>query len=240
MNNFFITLPPYNTKKIPSIIKLFNRCVRSAGYYYALTRLPDPHVEMNSVEQRSNYYILLDSIISNKIDGDVVEIGCFTGQCAMLFQKIIDQHSSEKKLHLYDNFQSKFNINEDVENLLINNFKAAGLKSPILHKGFFADTLPSQLPDRISFVHVDCGFGGDAIQLKSIIIHCLEHIYPRMEKGAICAFMDYHDDKIVPAGIGFNSNPGVKLACDEFLLTRPETITSIYANQYSHGFFRKL
>lgn len=240
MNNFFIALPPFDKKKIPSVVTWVNKTIRLAGFYYALKPVLNPHVTMTSIEQRSNYYILLESVIANNIEGDVVELGSFTGECAMLFQNTIEQHSSQKHLHLYDSFQSMFAIEEDIEKILINNFNEAGLKHPIIHKGFFEETLPWQLPDKISFCHIDCGFGGDATQLKNIITYCLEHIYPRMTKGAICALMDYHDEKLVPIGVGFNSNPGVKLACDEFFDARLEKIISLYANEYSHGYFRKL
>jgi O-methyltransferase len=240
MNNLFIAKPPFNNKKIPSIIKSLNKMIKSLGYSYALKPLPDPFFAMNTIEQRSNFYMMIDSVIGNNIEGDMAEIGCFTGQCAMLFQKAIEERESDKILHLYDSFESKFAVEGSVEDELISNFKNYNLKQPMLHKGYFEDTLPSKLPEQISFVHIDCGFGGDKIQHKNIILHCLEHIYPRMTKGAICTLMDYHDAAVIPEGFGYDSNPGVKLACDEFLASRPEKVTSLYANEFSHGFFRKL
>jgi O-methyltransferase len=240
MNDFFIATPPFSNKKAPAIINKINKLIRSRGYWYAIKPLLDPFVAMNSIEQRSNFYLLLDAIIAYDIEGDVVELGCFTGQCAMLFQKTLEERSSNKALHLYDSFESKFGVEGNVEKELFNNFKNEGLKQPALHKGYFEATLPSQLPDKISFVHIDCGFGGDKIQHKNIILHCLEHVYPRMSKGAVCTLMDYHDSAIVPEGFGYDSNPGVKLACDEFLASRPEKVTSLFANEFSHGFFRKL
>lgn len=50
--------------------------------------------------------------------------------------------------------------------------------------------------------------------------------------------MDYHDSSLGNAG--YDVNPGVKLACDEFLRNKPEQMISLYGNQYSHGFFKKM
>jgi O-methyltransferase len=59
-----------------------------------------------------------------------------------------------------------------------------------------------------------------------------------MSNGAICVLMDYHDKTV--NNIAYNINPGVKLGCDEFLSDKPERIISLYGNQYSHGYFRKV
>lgn len=58
-----------------------------------------------------------------------------------------------------------------------------------------------------------------------------------MSKGAVCVLMDYH---VLAVNNQSDYNPGVKLAADEFLSTLPENMISLYANQYSHGYFRKL
>jgi len=239
MDNFFISNPPFNTKRIPAVIDKFNKGIRKLGYNYRLIRAVDPASDMNSIEQRSNYFLLADSIIGNQVEGDFVEIGSFTGQCAMIFQKTIEQHSSAKELHLYDNFQTQFTIQGSVEAELKRNFLSAGLRLPYIHKGNFEATIPAELPDKISFVHIDCGFGGDKNSHRDIILFCLEHIYPRMTRGAICIMMDYHDAEITPKGLGLDVNPGVKMACQEFLKDRPEEMTALYANEGSHGFFRK-
>ena len=239
MNNFFINKPPFNLKKDSSFIGFANKVIKKLRLGYSLQPLPDSKVDMNSIEQRINYFHLIDAVIANKIEGDVIELGCFTGQCAMLFQKVIQDYQSEKALHLYDSFQSKFKLQGSVEEELKNNFQKAGLKQPVLHKGFFQDTIPGQLPEKISFVHIDCGFGGDKMMHKEIMLYCLESVYPRMTKGAVCVLMDYHDAS-VSGKSGFDANPGATLATDEFLKTRPEKVIALYGNHYSHAFFRKL
>ena len=238
MNNFFITDPPFAKPSQSRFANYINWMIKQLGYGYKLERLPDGMTDMNSVEQRMNYYLLLDSIITNKVVGDVVELGCYTGQCALLFQHIIQQKQSSKRLHLYDSFETKFAFTGNVEEELLNNFKLANLKAPILHKGYFNETLPTQLPEKLSFVHIDCGFGGDSSVHRDIMVYCLEQIYPKLSKGALCMLMDYHNDEDGNAGISVN--PGVKLACDVFLKDKPEYIVSLYSKDHCHGFFRKM
>lgn len=238
MDNFFIAREQSHTRKHSSFINFINRGLRLLKTGYQIDPLPDPVTDMSTIEQRINYFHLLDAVIANKIPGDVVELGCFTGQCAMLFQKVIEMNGSEKKLHLYDSFETKFNVKGSVENILLNNFERAGLKLPTLHKGYFETTIPQELPDTIAFVHIDCGSGRDKLKHKETVIHCLESVFPRMKTGAVCIMMDYHDKTVNQ--VGLDVNPGVKLACDEFLAGKPETMISLYGNQYSHGFFKKV
>lgn len=237
MNNFFITEPPFAKPRKSRKANYINWMIKKLGYGYKLERLPNGMIDMNSVEQRMNYYLLLDNIISNNIEGDFAELGCYTGQCALLFQKIIEQFGSDKQLHLYDSFETKFDFTGNVEKELLNNFKLYNLTPPTLHKGYFNKTLPTQLPEKLSFVHIDCGFGGDTYEHRDIMVYCLEQIYPKLSKGAVCVLMDYYDDE--DGNAVMSVNPGVKLACDIFLKDKPEYMLSLYSNDYCHGFFRK-
>lgn len=237
MDNYFITKPPYGDIKPASpFLRLVNKGFRFLKIGYNVSPI-DGSVDMNTVEQRMNYYHLLDNLLTFNVQGDVVELGCFTGQCAMIFEKVIEQHQSDKKLHLYDSFHVQFKEKGSIEDQLADNFKTANLKQPVLHKGFFDRTLPGELPEEICFVHIDCGFGGDKFEHKDIIMHCLNSIYPKMVKNAVCVLMDYYDAAI--NGKGVDINPGVKLACDEFLKDKPEKVLALYGNQYFHAYFRK-
>jgi O-methyltransferase len=237
MDNFFIAKQPRASNKKTLVTGLLNKGLSTFRLGCYAVPLPNPVVDMTTVEQRINYYHLLDAAIAHNVPGDVVELGCFTGQCALLFQRVIQTHGSAKALHLFDSFETKFTLNGSVEDALKLNFQAEGLPLPVLHKGYFQDTLPTQLPERIAFVHIDCGFGGDALQHKRVVQYCLESVYPKMSPGAVCVLMDYHDRSANDSG--YDANPGVKLACDDFLATKPEKMVSLYGNHYSHGFFRK-
>lgn len=234
MDNFFIADQPFHLNKNSPIVNLLDRGLQLVKAGYEISPLPDPIADMNTIEQRINYFHLLDAVISNQVPGDVVELGCFTGQCAMLFEKVIEMNESDKKLHLYDSFESKFSPGGSVEDTLKNNFRNSQLALPALHKGYFEQTIPDQLPTHIAFAHIDCG---PAAQKKTML-HCLASVYPRLSKGGVCVMMDYYDTAVNTTG--YDVNPGVKFACDEFLRDKPEKIISLYGNQYSHGFFKKV
>ena len=110
------------------------------------------------------------------------------------------------------------------------NFDRYGLRQPVVHAGWFDDTLPDGLPERIAFAHLD----GD---LYASIRVSLEHVYPRLSHGAICLIDDYCDRQLLDE---YDYLPGVKKACDEFLADKPEQVSVLYAGAFAHGFFRKL
>lgn len=238
LSNFFIAQPPYALPDTRPLSRLINKGFKLLKVGYRLAPPLNPVVDMNTLEQRINFFHLLDGVVANHIAGDVIELGCFTGQCAMLFQQVLAQHHSDKTLHLYDSFDIKFTEQAPIEDVLRANFAATGLRLPTLHKGYFQDTIPAQLPERIAFAHIDCGFGGDLLAHKEVMRYCLDALYPRLSPGALCVLMDYHDRSI--GDTGCDVNPGVKLACDEFLATKPEQIVCLYGNQASHAFFRKV
>jgi O-methyltransferase len=195
-----------------------------------------------SIEQRINMYHFVSQVIAYNVEGDIVELGCNEGQSAVLIQKLIEGLGSSKRLHLYDSFEGLPAISvvdgtsykegdlATTENVVRQNFSRYSLHQPIIHKGWFKDTLPTQLPEKISFAHLD----GD---LYDSILVSLQHTYPRLAKGAICLIDDYCDPAVYPDG--WNYLPGVKKACDEFLSDKPERITYLYSGTFSHGFFRK-
>ena len=221
------------------ILDLTNRLLKIFRVKYHVVPSLNPVVDMTTVEQRINFFHLLDAVIANHVRGDVVELGCFTGQCALLFQQVIAMHQSAKTLHLYDSFEVKFSVKTSVEEVLSKKFQQAHLPLPVLHKGYFEKTVPAELPDEISFAHLDCGFGGAPLLHKQVVLHCLQSVYSRMSSGAVCVLMDYYTQAVGTVEYG-SENPGVQLACDEFLADKPEKIVALYGNQYAHGFFRKL
>ena len=95
MNNFFINQLPY-TKRSPSpAMRFANKVLRRVGL--SLKPAIDMRSDMNSLEQRINFYHLLSHVLIHKTEGEIVELGTFTGQCALLFQKVIQDYGSDKK-----------------------------------------------------------------------------------------------------------------------------------------------
>ena len=209
------------------------------------------------MEGSLNLYHLLSRVLYQDIPGDVVETGCYRGLTAIILQKTLDKHKSVKSLHVYDSFEglpektsmdsfppsgsikgSVYQDNKRVgkgwfqtsEESLRTNFKDFSTKLPSIHKGWFKDTLPKDLPDYISFAHLDGDF------YESTIIS-LENIYPKMSSGAIAVIDDYCDIDIHGKP---NSLPGVKKACDAFFSEKPEKIEVLAAGiQYQAYFIKK-
>jgi O-methyltransferase len=170
---------------------------------------------------------LLDTI-ENKIDGDIVELGCYVGESSKYIMKTIIETNSDKNLYLYDSFEglpplSVFEENsgwkpgtlKTSENILINNFLQNNLPIPIIHKGWFNEIPEHKLPKKISFAFCD----GDFYQS---IYSSLEKIYDRVEDGGYIFFHDYERPDL----------PGVKKAIEDFFKKRDITynIIKVYDN----------
>ena len=197
---------------------------------------------MINIEQGVNIYHLLMQTILMQIPGDVVELGCFEGITSILMQKTLNQFKAQKKLHVFDSFAGlPKKSKEDGEIIfsagslkvtkerLINNFKSYSLQLPIIHEGWFKDTLPHELPNKISFAHLDGDF-------YSSILESLIYIYPRLATNAVVVIDDYCHSEIHNV---HNFLPGVKKACDEFFKDKKEQVNVLIAGCQSHGYFRK-
>jgi O-methyltransferase len=195
---------------------------------------------MTSLEQATNIYHLLCQTLLLCVPGDVVELGCNEGTTAILLRKTLDDFESDRTLHVYDSFEGlpehraiDGSFGEGAlattEQRLIANFKHHGAAVPQIHRGWFRDTLPTQLPDQISFAHLD----GD---LYDSITDSLVFVYPRLSRGAVVVVDDYCDPSVLDLN---NIAPGVKSACDDFLRDKPEKMTVLIAGHEAHGYFRK-
>ncbi len=222
-----------------------SRADRLHGLHYLLQKFgidlelvhrPNKERDMSTVEQRMNLYHLLHGVLLQQVPGDVVEFGSYVGHTASLFQRVISDDAQGKQLHLFDDFRS-FREQVDPLQQLLARFKKYDLPDPVIHQGQFSQTVPAQLPASICFAHLDCGVGGRNKDLHDTILFLLENIYERLSPGGVVVLMDYHD----PARTvrGFDVYPGVKVACDRFLADRPEKMTTLYGNHYSHAYFQK-
>ncbi len=243
MHSIFITdtFPGWVLKESSAKVKFVNSILKALGFQARL-HSPKHTGLMTNIEQRINMYHFASQVLSYDVSGDFVELGCHVGQSAVLFKKIIEHYDPSRTLHLYDSFSGLPEIKPEDGNtpfyqgqmeasreVLLNNFKACNLSPPIIHEGWFKDTLPTELPEKIAFAHLD----GD---LYDSIIVSLQYVYPKLSKGAICLIDDYCDSDIHDC---WNLLPGVKKACDEFLSDKEENVSLLYSGDYTHGYFRK-
>ena len=259
MDNFFLTeYFDWRIRRFSLVDRVVSRILskvlgktefRSADFvdriYTGLTGndpIPSTSGVMTNIEQRINMYHLVSQVLAYGVDGDFVELGCNTGDSSVLITKLLQAYNSDKRLSVYDSFEGlppakpidgnfyKEGYCATNEDVLRENFKRYNLPLPNIHKGWFQDTLPEGLPEKIAFAYLDGDF------YDSIMVS-LQYVYPKLSPGAVCLIDDYCDPQINPKG--WNRLPGVKKACDEYLVDKPEKMEFIYSGPYSHAFFRK-
>ncbi len=205
---------------------------------------------MANVEARMNLFHLASQVVAYDVPGDFVELGCNAGESSIVIQSVLDEMAPHRELHVYDSFEGlpppsaadgedgvyEAGAMQTQIEAFHDNFARAGVEERArLHRGFFEDTVPSELPDQIAFAFIDC-------DLESSTAYVLPHVYERMSPGAVCMFGVYYDESVLPQWHGKSSykSPGVKRATDAFFADKPEKLSVLYANEYSNGYFRKL
>lgn len=237
-NGFLVQLFDWEQRVTSIFPRTLNKLFWQFKAPWVIRRITDVRKNMTNVEQRLNLWHLASQPLAYGVPGDFVELGCFDGKTAVIFARLIEHFDSDRRLHLYDHFRISFNLTgRDIEQELIHNFRTANCPEPVIHAGDFMVTVPKELPDKIAFVHIDCGFGGDVEMHKLVLLHLFQHVYPRMPSGAIAVLMDYYDPSV---NTGANFNPGATLAANEFLADKPEKVSALWANECTHGYFRKI
>ena len=160
----------------------------------------------------SELYLTLEQNTS----GSVVEFGCYIGTTSLFMRRMLDSFSSTKDFHVYDSFVGlpsktvhdsspageQFRVGE----LSVSRkefelqFKKANLRLPRVHKGWFSELQPHDVPDRISFAYLD----GDYYES---IKDSLQLVWPRLSKGSRIVVDDYANEAL----------PGSRIAVDEWL-----------------------
>jgi len=222
LDNFFITKYfDWGLRRISYSDRIINVLLRKAGFrkqlYLAssfdhlIGRIMGRRLTfeqsgvMTNIEQRINMFHLLSQVLAYDVEGDVVELGCNEGQSSILIQKTIVESKKSKKLHLFDSFEGLPNPADvdgrsfrggelnTTERSLRENFEKYEVPIPEIHKGWFENTLPISLPDKVCFAYLDGDF-------YESILTSLKYVYPRLAKGAICLIDDYCDPEINPSG----------------------------------------
>lgn len=238
MHNMFITrgfdwAGPGSRK-----VELGNAVLRRLGLSARLVA-PGSTGYMTSIEQRMNIYHLVSQVLAYGVEGELIEVGTFTGQAATLIARVVAGEGRGQRVHVYDSFGPAFDAPNPRQSLE-HNFRQTGAPLPVIHQGLFSETLPSQLPDKISFAHIDIGFGGNealAERHSATLCHVFEHVYPRLSPGAICSLIDYWDATLHTNEV--HENHGVTLACQRFLGDKPEKVSVLYSGSVTQGYFRK-
>lgn len=238
MDNLFLAkLFDWNTRPEGEALHFAQRVMRKLGSPWRLERAMNPQRDMTNFAQRANLWHFASQVIAYGVPGDFAEFGCFDGKTAAIFQKVLSEGAPQRRLHVYDHFQIGFAMTgRDIRAELERNFAEAGVPLPVIHEGDFNETVPAQVPAQLAFVHIDCGFGGDPGAHAATVKRLLEHAYPRMAPGAVGVLMDYYEDG---RSSGADFNPGAGIAARSFFADKPEKVSALWAQEYTHGYFRK-
>ena len=164
------------------------------------------------------YQIFMAVRRTEKIEGDIAEVGVYRGGSA----KLIREANGNKVLHLFDTFEGLPEVDPiDVPLFSKGQFAAPleavkdflkGYKDIHFYKGLFPGTAGPVEDKRFSFVHFD-------VDTYESTRSCLEFFYPRMNKGGIVLSHDYINAA------------GVRKAFDEFFSDKLEPIIEMSGTQ---------
>jgi O-methyltransferase len=188
------------------------------GIFRNIREFRNNRVNPTIINQEQIDYLItyLLETIETKIDGDVVEFGCYVGESSKYLMKTILETQSNKKLYVYDSFEGLPSQSEWEQNtgwspgsfstsqeVLIKNFSDNQLPLPIIHKDWFKNIPNDKIPDKISFAFLDGDF-------YESIYDSLNKVYDKVSDGGYICFHDYLR----------NNLPGVKAAIEQFFKER--------------------
>lgn len=209
--------------------------LRKARLPIAVQRSFDHRLDMVSLAQVNNLYLLLTSVLAGKVPGAVVELGCHTGSTTSVLGQILQ--SQPRDMHVYDLFEGAWSREESILDRFKANLLASGVPLPFIHKGDVLKTVPAELPAEIAFAHIDLGVGGEHELHERLVTHALQSIYPRLASHGVLVLMDYHVPGLTVEGN--DSNPSVRRACEDYFINKREHVITLYGGPCSHGFVRK-
>ena len=161
------------------------------------------------------YQIYMAVTKTEKIKGDIAEVGVYKGGSA----KLICEMTKKKTVHLFDTFEGLPDLSpQDSEEQFQKGEYSAQLDyvKKVLknythiqfYKGFFPSTAEPVKNKMFSFVHLD-------VDIYKSTLSSLAFFYFRMSRGGIIISHDYPSSK------------GVKKAFDEFYQDKPEHIIEL-------------
>jgi O-methyltransferase len=188
----------------------------------------------------------LARLIAQDVTGSITEFGCYRGGTTAWMRAILDTQGDEREIHTYDSFQGmpapadcdgrhlpEGEFASDVAEVY-RTHDLHGLRHPVIHAGWFQDTLPGGLPQQIAFIYLD------ADRYESTLT-CLRHAVPRLVPGGILVLDDYADTSVPGHGGAFPAQPrypGVMKACQEYFGTAAPIDCAAHDSTWGLGVYR--
>lgn len=165
----------------------------------------------------------LEKVLQKGTEGDVVEFGCYIGTTSLFIRRLLNEYASDKAFHVYDSFEglpekaaqdnSPVGVDFKAGELSVSKkqlqseFHKAHLQPPKVHKGWFNQLTPNDIPGTIAFAFLDGDF-------YESIIDSLRLVWPRMQEGGVIAIDD----------CGREALPGVDRALRDFFQNKQITL----------------
>lgn len=158
-----------------------------------------------------SFELVVNEIKRNDVEGAVAEVGVFQGE----FSKLINEKFSDRKLYLFDTFQS-FEKEEFVNELalgycsdtfwepfadtsveeVLNKMNYAD--KCIVKKGIFPKTVKGLEGEKYAFVSIDVDF-------EKSTLEALRYFYPRLNRGGYIFLHDYNNYDLDGVKIAVNT-----------------------------------
>lgn len=158
----------------------------------------------------------LESVLVNKIQGDVVELGCYKGTTSLFLARLLEMRNENRRLCLYDSFaglppkaaQDSSTLGDQfvagelraAKADLVKTFSKNHLIQPTIKKAWFSDLSESDMPEKIGFAFFDGDFYNS---IRDSFKACHNLLSP----GAIIVVDDYDSEAL----------PGTARATDEWI-----------------------
>ncbi len=149
----------------------------------------------------------------------VVEFGCYSGTTSLFIQRFLQDYPGSS-FHVYDSFDglpAKTTPDQSPageqfvegelhasKKLFVENFKKANLSLPTIHKAWFKDLTPQDVPSNIGFAFLD----GDYYESINDSLRLIEN---KLLPGFTVIVDDFSSEAL----------PGAKKAVDEWLIKNP-------------------
>ena len=176
----------------------------------------------DQVDERELRVLLreLERLLRAGHQGSVVEFGCYVGTTSLFIRRLLDAYQYAGVFHVYDPFAGlpektaqdasaageQFVAGElaATRKGFFQQFKKAGLRPPVVHKAWFAELTPQDVPEDIMFAFLD----GDYYQS---IMDSLRLVAPKLTPDAVLVVDDYANEAL----------PGAARAADAWLQAHP-------------------
>ncbi|QQS18047.1 class I SAM-dependent methyltransferase [Candidatus Saccharibacteria bacterium] len=167
----------------------------------------------------------LTRVLDGGVEGAVVEFGCYIGTTSLFIRRLLDARGQSAYIpfHVYDSFEGlptkstwdasitgeQFTAGELAvsKKQFLREFQKAHLQPPIVHKGWFKDLSPTDIPDKIAFAFLDGDF-------YESIRDSLRLVVPHMAHGSTIIIDDYSREAL----------PGAAKATHEYFSTAEITV----------------